>query len=395
MVNRRRKLKKKPAGRGWLPLVGAVAAVLVLAVVLVVRLTSSGNKPQPGSQGQRVIRIVAGGDLNVTDSLVAAGQSGSGFDYTPVFLDVARCFAEADAAVVNLEGNLCGEPYGAATTSAPMALAEALAGAGVDFVQMANSCAINNGILGLKETLENISVSGMEPLGAYADHKSFSKHQGFVLRDIGGVRVALVAFTKGMGGLGLPLGSEHCVNLLYTDYTSTYKKINTDGITQVLDAVAAAEPDVTIALLHWGSENTTTVSPSQKKIVTLLQKNGVDAIVGTHSHQVQNINYNPETGALVAYSLGDFYGDGLPYSILLELEITKDIATGKTMVSGWNYIPIYTLADGDARRVMQIKSAMALYESNHISRVSAADYESMKQALSQIETKIQPLEEKK
>jgi poly-gamma-glutamate synthesis protein (capsule biosynthesis protein) len=237
----------------------------------------------------------------------------------------------------------------------------------------------------------------MTPLGTFEDQSDFNRQQGFVLRNIGGVKVALVAFTKGMDGMGLPDGSEDCVNLLYTDYTTTYKKINTQGITDILEAVENAKPDITIALLHWGSEGNTAISPSQNKIAKLMFSLGVDAIIGSHSHQVQSVVYDEKNHTLVAYSLGDFYGDGAVsgsyYSILLELQITKDLDTGVTTLTGWDYIPLYITTperDDAQMKVLQIKRAMELFENNHISSVSEQTYENMKAALAQIEKRIQP-----
>lgn len=364
---------------------------VVAAIVFFLLPKKAPPAPQPGEEDKTVIKIIAGGDLNITDRTVAAGQTESGFDYTGVLLDVAPIFAQAQAAVLNFEGTLSGAPYGA-FGSAPIQLAQALASCGVDFLQTANSFSVKSGILGLQSTLNAVRSAGMEPLGTFADSSDFAKQQGFTIREIGGIRVAFVAFTKGMDGMGLPSGSEKCVNLLYSDYTTTYKKVNTTGITNVLNNVKAAQPDVTIALLHWGSEGSTTISPTQKKIVKLLQQNGVDAIVGTHSHQVQTIEFNEEKGTVVAYSLGDFLGDGTPYSILLELEITKDNLTGKTAVTGCTPIPIYTVADGANLQVLQIEPAIAQYEENGIGAISAATYASMKSALEQIQKRITPPE---
>ncbi len=374
----------------WVVLGGAGTAIVAVALIL---LLSGGEaqKPPLGASGNvSTVTLVAGGDLNVTDNTVAAGKAGESYDFTGVFLDVAQIFAEADAALLNLEGNLCGAPYGSTTSSAPLALAQALQACGVDFLQVANSCAVNNGLIGLSQTLRNIRSSGMEPLGAYETNAEAAKQQGFVLRNIGGIRVALVAFTKGMDGMGLPTGSEKCVNLLYTDYTSTYKKINTQGITAILEAAQAAQPDITIALVHWGSEGNSTISPSQKKIVKLMKSLGVDAILGSHSHQVQSVVYDESDRTLVAYGLGDFFGDGTvsgsQYSILLQLQITKDLDTGEAAITGWSHIPLYS-QDG---KVLRIDRAMELYENNHISAVSSEIYEKMKSALEQIQKRIQP-----
>lgn len=391
-----RKLWHHPKARWILVGVGTAAAA-----VLILGLVSGGNDPDsiPITQGNTsTITLVAGGDLNITDQTVAAG--GEEQDFTSVFLDVAQIFAQADGAMLNFEGNLCGEPYGSVTCSAPQTLARQLAEMGVDFLQVANSCTLKNGLLGLESTLNAIRLAGMEPLGAYASNAEFSQQQGYTLRSIGGIKVAFVAFTKGMDGMGLPTGSEKCVNLLYTDYTTTYKKVNTAGITSILQAVAQAQPDITIALVHWGSENNTTISPTQEKIAKLMLQNGVDAIIGTHPHQLQRIDYDDQANTLVAYSLGDFFGDGTAagnqYSILLQLQITKNWDTGAAAITGWDYIPIYTLTEareGEKMRVLQIEPAISAYENNHISKVSKTAYENMRSALAQIEKKISPAEE--
>ena len=370
-------------------------AVLIGVAALLLLTGGQAEKPPLGSGGNvQTITLVAGGDLNVTDNTIASGKTGETYDYTRVFLDVAEIFARADAAFLNLEGNFS-ETNDTGSTSAPLALAQTLSACGVDFLQTANSRSVSNGILGLRQTLSTIRSCGMEPLGTYENNGDFSRQQGFILRTIGGIRVAFVAFTKGMDGMGLPEGSEKCVNLLYTDYTTTYKKINTQGITDILEAVEKAKPDITIALLHWGSEGNTSVSPSQKKIAKLMLSLGVDAIIGTHSHQVQSVVYDEENRSLIAYSLGDFYGDGTTsgsyYSILLQMQITKDLDTGETAITGWDYVPIYTLTphrDEQDMKVVRMDLAMKLYENAHISSVSSTTYENMKSALAQIEKRI-------
>lgn len=392
-----KKIKKKVRvflRRPWAKwvLLGALAIVLVL-IVAAVLLLRGGSEPPITEGNTTTVTLVAGGDLNVTDQTVASGDD----DYTSAFLDVAQIFAQADASWLNFEGNVCGAPYGSDTCSAPQSMLDTLGLIGVDFLQTANSCCVKNGMNGLAQTLTAIRAAGITPLGTYATNAEFSASQGYVLRSINGVKVAFVAFTKGMDGMGLPTGSEKCVNLLYTDYTSTYKTVNTAGITAVLQAAQAASPDIVIALVHWGSENNSTISSTQTRIVKLMKQNGVDAVIGTHSHQVQSVDYDEENHTLVAYSLGDFYGDaresGNQYSVLLQLQITKNWDTGAAAITGWDYIPIYTLTperDGETMRVVQIRTALEQYENDHISKVGQTAYENMKSALTQIEKKIQP-----
>lgn len=348
------------------------------------------TQPEETAPAQTVIHFAAAGDLNVTEQVIASG--GTNYDYTDTFLDVAYLLAEADLATVNFEGNLCGAPYGS-SASAPESLMNALHSAGVDMVQLANSYAINRGVSGLHDTIDGVRQAGMEPVGVFKDKAEFESKKGFSLFEIQGIRIAVVSFTKGMDGTTLPPGNESCVNVLYTDYDSTYQKVDTQRITSVLEDINEEAPDITIALLHWGSEFNDTISRSQKTICNLLQENGVDAIIGTHPHYVQQITFDPEKGQLVAYSLGDFIGDasrsGSEYSIVLNLEITRDNTTGTTAITGFDYTPLFTaVEEGKPIRVLRIREAIAAYESGYMDAVDQALYEDMVYALKRAEQRV-------
>lgn len=394
---KRRKLFRNILKFG-LPAVGLMILIAVVMIIVVPKFTADQPDEEIVPASETVIELAFAGDLNVTDKVVAAGASDGSYDYTEVFKDVLPLLADADQTVLNFEGNLCGTPYGSENTSAPPELMNALAAAGVDLLQVANSCTINNGLLGLGETLDGILSVGIEPLGAFASPEEFRQTRGFTLREIQGVKVAFVAFTKGMDNIALPAGQEDCVNLLYTDYTSTYQKVDTEGITKVLRAIAAEKPDVTVALLHWGSEYNSQISKSQERIVKLMQSEGVDAIIGTHSHQLQQIEFDKEKGTFVAYSLGDFWGDAdrsaAAYSAVLKLQFAKNNVTGQTRIAGFEYDPIYTFTreteSSITTQLLRIKPAIAEYEANGVSSVPEDVYEAMKSADTRITKLMTP-----
>ena len=301
--------------------------------------------------------------------------------------------SEADLTVLNLEGVLCGAPYGTATASAPQPVMTALYNAGVDLIQMANSCAIRNGVSGLRTTLQSVRAAGLHPVGAFADKAEFEATGGYTICEVQGIKIAMVAFTKGMDGMALPAGSESCVNLLYTDYSTTYKKVNTQGITKVLRNVAKEKPDLTIALLHWGSEYNDTFSSTQEDIRDLMLEEGVDAIIGSHPHFVQKIEWDEDSGTFIAYSLGEFLGDGTragtEYALVLDLEITKNRATGLTKVTGYSYTPTFTVENEDGSvRVVRLEPAIAAYEANHVQRVSEKTYNKMVYGLKRVHERV-------
>ena len=134
------------------------------------------------------IHIKAAGDLNVTNSVVNSGMAIGGYDFAPVFKDVASILADGDITVMNIEGNFVGEPYGTVSTSAPNQLLTDLRSCGVDLLQAANSCIINNGMIGLTSTLNSIRNAGIEPLGAYATESEFREGKGYTIAEVKGKR---------------------------------------------------------------------------------------------------------------------------------------------------------------------------------------------------------------
>lgn len=396
-----------------------IFAACLLLVIFLTKDAAVAPQPESGEPGETVfteppteeratlppdtptttIHIKAAGDLNVTDKVVASGKAAFGeyYDYTDAFLDVAAVLSDADLTLLNFEGNLVGPPYGTQTASAPIELMQALDAIGVDIVQMANSFSIHNGMIGLAQTLNNIRAAGIEPVGAFSTPGEFSQSKGYTICEVQGIKVAVVAFTKGMGGLGLPAGSENCVNKLYTDYDSEYKKIDREGIRSILKAARSEKPDLILAMLHWGMEYNDTVFETQEDIAELMIEEGVDVILGTHSHMVHKIVYDELESTLVAYSLGDFYGDatkaGTNYSLVLDIQITKDNEMGTTRIDGYTVTPIYTLSEeegGGQRRVVRIEEAIAAYEVNFVDKVTKAAVEGMQYSLERIDVRLKP-----
>lgn len=364
------------------------AALIAGIVLLAVSCSHKEPPPEPEVGEDTVIHFVAGGDLNITDKLISVGQRG----YDEIFRDVAPLLADADLSTLNLEGNLAGAPYGAATGSAPQSLAYALQKTGLDMVQLANSFSNSRGPSGLHATIDSAMAAGLEPVGVFKDTDRFDEKRGFSLFQVKGIKIAVVAFTKGLNGMSLLSGNEDCVNLLYKDYDSTYQKINTDGINAILDDIDRETPDLVIALVHWGSEFNDNISSTQKSIVRLLQGRGVDAIIGTHPHYVQELVYDELTGQFLAYSLGDFLSDatvaGTEYSILLDLEITKSAATGQTKITNYSYTSLFSVSTEDSLQVVRLENAMAAYENNHLDAVSKDIYDDMAYAKKRIAARV-------
>ena len=414
--------KRERAQKMMMIRLGVAVAVIIMAGLVIWMVTRDGKQPgttiqtqpnapvistqapevtEPVTKEERTtVSVTVAGDLNVTAATVNAGLTPYGYDYSHVFRDVMPLLTNADVTVLNFEGNLFGIPYGQDNASAPQELMQTMADIGVDMIQVANSYSIRNGLLGLESTLNGIRAAGMEPLGAYATNADFKESQGFTIRDINGVRLAFVAFTKGMDNLGLPAGSENCVNVLYEDYATTYQKVAVDKINSILKNVRSAEPDYVIALLHWGSEYNDEYSGTQEEIREVLFAGGVDAIVGTHSHRVQAVDFDREAGWFTAYSLGDFFSDtleaGTNYSVVLNLQITRDNQTGETKLTDYTCTPIYNMTPEESGettlRLVRTKTAMESYDIGIYNCISEELYGSMAYTLERIEYRLTPPE---
>ena len=423
-ARRAKKTKSRRRRRSPFPVLALIAAVLAVAAGAVFFFATRGGgeptepvqaesgpvqtrprqtEPEEPKSGTTVIHVAAAGDLNVTDYVLENAAHENGYEFSQTFLDVAPIFSGADLALLNFEGNLSGGEYGYATGAAPLELPKALKAMGVDAVQTANSAAIRQGVSGLVATLDAFERVGLTTLGTFADTDDFRRSGGYEIVEVEGIRIALIAFTKGMDNLGLPAGSENCVNLLYEDYSTDYKKVNTDGIARILRNVAEEQPDLTIAMVHWGSEYNDEHPSTMKKIRNQLLDGGVDVILGTHPHMVQEIEYDSVKKTLVAWSLGDFFGDavmaGTNYSIIVDLEITKDHASGEVFLSGYEYIPIFTLKPEESASgghwVVRIREAMERYDENYVGRITEEAYGDMEYALKRIEARVNPPKENK
>ncbi len=326
-----------------------------------------------------VAKIAVVGDIGITDELVAdALQEDGSYDFLPYFMNAAADLYDADLTIGNLELTFSGPgyPYGSEYANAPDSLAATLKMLGFDLVQTANSKAISGGLTGMERTVEILRENQILPLGTHTTREDHDNNDVIVL-DVNGIRIAFIAFTKGFDGMTIPEDRDYYANVLYKDYETSYKKVNTSAIKSAVSKATSVDADLVIAMIHWGSAYKLSVSETQKQITELLLQNGVDVILGTHSHVVGPMRYEKLTidgqpvERFVAYSLGSFMNtDTTAYvrdSVILNLVISKDDTTGETIIKSQEYIPyyIYDCGEGnenDRYHLLNTAQALELYQ---------------------------------
>ena len=385
----RKEMKRKTMIRQRIAF-GVTLGVVVLVLVLIISSCSRRKAAREAELAHQAAQeavqqeivtakatLAAFGDVmcyneQIRDALTSSGA----YDFSSAFTAIAPYLQSADLAVGNLELNFCGAGssyVGFPSFRAPESLAQALSEAGVDILQTANTYSLQNGMSGLQSTIRYVKEQNMVPLGTYAATIDKRRDEGVQFKTVNGIKFAFIGYTKGMNNMALPEEADYAADVLFTDYDSNYDVINKDGLLRSVDAAKSGGADVIVAMLHWGSEFELKPDEKQEEIAQLLFQNGVDVILGTHSHivgpmQKRSVVVNGrEKQVFIAYSLGNFFSamtDGTSQcSVLLNLEFSMDSETGAVTISDVSYLPLYLIDKGegaDARyEILPIRSAMA------------------------------------
>ena len=254
----------------------------------------------------------------------------SSYDYSSYFAHVQHFIDEADFTVANMEFCLGGPPYtGYPSFSAPEALAEEAAEAGIDLFLCANNHICDKGRRGLVSSLEKYGKIGVPVTGVYRDSLDELEHNPFIA-EIGGVRVAFINFTYGTNGIRVP--EPFIVNMM-----------DKEKVREAFVMAREKEADIIIALPHWGQEYTTVPDSRQREWAEFLLECGADAVIGSHPHVVQPVEFP------VAYSMGNFISNMSLRNTELGLMMILRIAVtsyGDSYVAGLEAVPVWCSRPG-------------------------------------------------
>jgi poly-gamma-glutamate capsule biosynthesis protein CapA/YwtB (metallophosphatase superfamily) len=176
--------------------------------------------------------------------------------------------------------------------------AEELRQAGFDLLGLANNHALDYGSAALAETISRLEQAGLATMGVGLEPASAASP---VFRDIGGLRLAFVAFST-VPDPEADTADRGC--------TPALSKL--DGAVATV-AAARAQADAVIVSVHWGYEYELAPDPSQRRAAQALLDAGADLVVGHHPHVVQGteIRYGQgnDRDRFVAFSLGNLLFD--------------------------------------------------------------------------------------
>lgn len=296
------------------------------------------------------VHLLAAGDNLIHSSLYkqaqkyAAAAGVDGYDFSYLYKAVEDIIPAADISVLNQETPIAGAAFPPSTYpmfNSPVEVGKHMMDIGFDVFNHANNHILDKGSKGVLATLDfwsqypNIAV-----VGAYRNVADRDKIRTMTKND---VTFSFLGFTYGTNGLSLPEGSE--LQIIYNEQE--------DLIQQQIES-AKAQSDVVVVSIHWGTEDSHTVTDAQRTLAHKMVGWGADVILGTHPHVIQPIEFvqRESTGykALVIYSLGNFISaqsaaDNLVGG-LLDFDITKtygaDGVNSSISVSRVSFMPLVT-----------------------------------------------------
>lgn len=289
------------------------------------------------------MRLTFVGDIACDRPLLKAAYDGNSYDFSRVF-ETHDIFADSDLVIGNMESCFGGGKFGKKTMhyNVPDAFAEAIKQEGIDFVSTANNHCIDEGVKGLKRTLQVLDRVEIEHTGTFAKDE-----RRYVIKAINNIKVAFFSVTY---SVNCNIESYQCddlfkyINIIgyiapnysknrFIRYTQSVllptakkyikKAIGRSIVTPHTDSLrrhsineswmgeldkqflsAREEADIVCVLLHSGGQFNREPGDFSKHIFEHFKALGADVIVGHHPHTIQKIT--EEESCLCAYSLGGY-----------------------------------------------------------------------------------------
>ncbi|MCR2802722.1 CapA family protein [Paenibacillus soyae] len=342
--------------------------------------------------------IAAVGDLLVKPQLIkamrtvrkpneASGHPKVEYDFGQAFEAVAPYLKQAHLTIGNLETNFAGGASDYTQThrhasnrnplfNCPDELAPALKEAGFDVLATANNHCMDYGIRGLKRTLATLDKFGITHVGTFRDQ---NEARSLCLKTVQGMRVGILAYTRGTNGIPVPKGQPAGV-----------KKLNRNAISKDMERLRAVS-DLIIVCMHNGYEYDSRPSDPQKSWVRFLFNEGADLVLGSHPHVLQPAiclkvkdKFGRTRKRFAIYSLGNFistrlHGKDEALTGIIALIKIKKNKRGSFLLSAINYVPTWVWLSNDKQepkcRIIPIHKSIAQpedFDSRQLNRIQRA-----------------------
>ncbi|MBF0699565.1 CapA family protein [Streptococcus danieliae] len=245
-------------------------------------------------------RIMAHGDLLYHDLLYySAEQADGSYDFSENFTYVKPWLEQADLVLGDFEGTinpdypLAGYPF----FNAPEQVVQAIKEAGYDVVDLAHNHILDSGLEGVATTAQAFKDAGIDPIGVYPDQPR--DQAPLVIREVNGIKIALLAYAYGFNGLEAGLSPE--------EYSATLSDLDLDKMEAEIKR-AEQEADLTIVMPQMGEEYRLEPTEEQIELYHKMVDWGADLVFGGHPHVPEPTETMEKDGEskFIIYSMGNF-----------------------------------------------------------------------------------------
>lgn len=285
------------------------------------------------SKKKELISLVFVGDImgHSPQFQAAYNITANTYNYDICFQQVKPYIEKADFAIANLEAPIAGRPYtGFPNFSSPDELLDAIKKAGFDILLTANNHILDRGKVGLERTIQQIEKRSLYHLGSYINKAQRDSIYPLILESKG-FKVAFLNCTYGTNGIK-------------TLQTNLINYIDTLQIVADIDKANKLSADVKIMTIHWGNENELQANKVQRNIARFLVNHGINLIVGSHPHVIQNAEILTDKDGKqvpVFYSLGNFISNQRESNNKGGLMLRVDIDKNAKRITSVSYLPVY------------------------------------------------------
>ncbi len=326
----------------------------------------------------RCATIAASGDLvlnpRVLESVLASDEG-----YAPLFAAWAARLEEGDVTYVNLEVPLVSDqapldsgwprgdprrPRRSPTLGATPALADALFGARVRVVSIANNHAFDQGHAGLVSTLAALERAGVAAAGAGG---GAARAWEAVWIEDRGVRLSFLAATEFVNRRDAASERMHVAWLA-------------DAARRAPALARARETaDVIVVAAHWGRDFADAPTDEIRALADAMLDEGADVVLGAGPHVLHEVTRRRTArgDALVAWSLGNLVsgmghayrvGHEVPRSVhpanvqpeardVVMLRVRACVSAGEVQLARVEAVPFWTLHDESGVRLVALRDA--------------------------------------
>lgn len=254
------------------------------------------KKPEPVV---RTATISGSGDILYHDTLYWAAQTPEGYDFSINFREIKDLISSMDLALGDFEGTIRPDAplSGYPLFNAPPQTAQAIKDAGFDAMDLAHNHILDMGIPGLLSTMETFEEVGIPTFGVRK-----TAEDPILVKEVNGIKVAVVGFAYGFNGLENGLTPE--------EYATHLADLDPERVKATL-AKAEELADVTVVFPQAGVEYALAPVPEKAELYKQMIDWGADIIFGGHPHVIQPTEKVMKDGQekFIIYSMGNLISD--------------------------------------------------------------------------------------